>query len=149
MLKKRVLLGLALGGVIAGVPAGCGGGDELSREEYVSKLNAMCADFRTRQQVIGEPQTPADLVEKGPRILDAFEIAIANQVGTLDAPDEIADAADRLVDIADQQREVLGGLVDAARNGDFVEVRRLASKNEALNTESSSIAQKLGADACV
>ena len=67
---------------------------------------------------------------------------------TLDAPDEIADEADRSVDIVDQQREVLGGLVDAARNGDFAEVRRLASKNEALNKESSSIAQKLGADAC-
>ena len=148
MLTKRMLLGLALGGVIAGVPVGCGGGDELSREEYVSKLNAMCADFSAREQEIGEPQTRADLVEKGPRILDAFEIAIANQVGTLDAPDEIADEADRLVDIAHQQREVLGGLVDAATNGEYVEVRRLASKNAALNKESSLIAQKLGADAC-
>ena len=148
MLKKRVLLGLALGGVAA-LTAGCAAGArELSRAEYVARLNAMCEDFRAREQEIGEPQTPADLVEKGPRILDAFEIAIANQVGTLDAPDEIADAADRLVDIADQQREVRGGLVDAARNGDFAEVRRLASKNEALNKESSSIAQKLGADAC-
>ena len=148
MLTKRMLLGLALGGVIAGVPVGCGGGDELSREEYVSKLNAMCADFSAREQEIGEPQTRADLVEKGPRILDAFEIAIANQVGTLDAPDEIANEADRLVDIAHQQREVLGGLVDAATNGEYVEVRRLASKNAALNKESSLIAQKLGADAC-
>ena len=142
-----MLLGLALGGVIAGVPVGCGGGDELSREEYVSKLNAMCADFSAREQEIGEPQTRADLVEKGPRILDAFEIAIANQVGT-STPDEIANEADRLVDIAHQQREVLGGLVDAATNGEYVEVRRLASKNAALNKESSSIAQKLGADAC-
>ena len=148
MLTKRMLLGLALGGVIAGVPVGCGGGDELSREEYVSKLNAMCADFSAREQEIGEPQTRADLVEKGPRILDAFEIAIANQVGTLDAPDEIANEADRLVDIAHQQREVLGGLVDAATNGEYVEVRRLASKNAAVNKESSLIAQKLGADAC-
>lgn len=53
----------------------------------------MCADFSAREQEIGEPQTRADLVEKGPRILDAFEIAIANQVGTLDPPDEIADEA--------------------------------------------------------
>jgi hypothetical protein len=108
----------------------------------------MCADFSAREQEIGEPQTRADLVEKGPRILDAFEIAIANQVGTLDPSDEIADEADRLVDIADQQREVLGGLIDAARNDDFAELRRLASKNEALNKESNLIAQELGADAC-
>ena len=148
VLKKWVLLGLALGALIACVPAGCAGGDEPSQEEYVSKLNAMCEDFSSREQEIGEPQTPADLVEKGPRILDAFEIAIANKIGALDAPDEIADRADRLTDIADQQRKVLGGLVDAAKNGDFAEVRRLASKNEALNKESSSIARELGADAC-
>ena len=139
---------MALGTLIACVPAGCASGDEPSQEEYVSKLNAMCEDFSSREQEIGEPQTPADLVEKGPRILDAFEIAIANKVGALDAPDEIADRADRLTDIADQQRKVLGGLVDAAKNGDFAEVRRLASKSEALNKESSSIARELGADAC-
>jgi hypothetical protein len=145
---KWVLLGLALGTLIACLPAGCAGGDDPSKEEFVSKLNAMCEDFSSREQEIGEPQTLADLVEKGPRILDAFEIAIANKVGALDAPDEIADEADRLTDIADQQREALGGLVDAAKKGDFAEVRRLASQNEAINQESSSIARELGADAC-
>ena len=139
---------MALGILIACLPAGCAGGDDPSKEEFVSKLNAMCEDFSSREQEIGEPQTLADLVEKGPRILDAFEIAIANKVGALDAPDEIADEADRLTDIADQQREVLGGLVDAAKKDDFAEVRRLASQNEAINQESSSIARELGADAC-
>jgi len=145
---KWALLGLALGILIACGPAGCAGGDGPSKEEYVSKLNAMCEDFSSREQEIGEPQTTADLVEKGPRILEAFEIAIANKVGALDAPDEIAHEADRLTDIAGEQRDVLGGLVDAAKNGDYAEVRRLASQNEALNMESSSIARDLGADAC-
>jgi hypothetical protein len=145
---KWVLLGLALGILIACVPAGCAGGGDPGKEEYVSRLIAMCEDFSSREQEIGEPRTLADLVEKGPRILDAFEIAIANKVGALDAPDEIADEADRLTDIAHQQREVLGGLVPAAKKGDFAEVRRLASQNEALNKESSSIARELGADAC-
>jgi hypothetical protein len=43
---------------------------------------------------------------------------------------------------------MLGGLVDAAKKGDYAEVRRLASQNDALNQESSSIARELGADAC-
>jgi hypothetical protein len=148
VLKKWVLLGLASGILVACVPAGCAGGDDPSKEEYVSKLNAMCEDFSSREQEIGDPQMVADVVEWGPRILEAFEIAIANRVGALDAPDEVAEQADRLTDIADQQREVLGGLVDAAKKGDFAEVRRLASQNEALNMESSSIARDLGADAC-
>jgi hypothetical protein len=147
--KKRVLLGAAWGILVAGLAAGCAGGArESSKEEYVSKLNAMCEDFSAREQTIGEPQTLTDLVDMGPRILDAFEKAIADKVGTLEAPDEIADQADRLVDIAGRQREVLGGLVDAARDRNFAEVRQLVSENDALNKESNSIARELGADAC-
>ena len=148
MLKQRVLLGVALGILVAGLAAGCAGGEEPSNEEYVSKLNAMCEDFSAREQEIGEPHTLADLVDKGPRILDAFEKAIADKVGTLKAPDEIADQADRLAGLAELQRDVLGELIDAATDNDFAEVRQLVSKNEALNKESNSIAREIGADAC-
>ena len=108
----------------------------------------MCEDFSAREEEIGDPHTVADLAEKGPRILDAFEKAIADKVGSLNAPNEIADGADRLVGLAGQQRDVLDGLVDAATKNDFAEVRRLVSKNDALNRESSQIARELGADAC-
>ena len=63
--------------------------------------------------------------------------AIADKVGTLKAPDEIADQADRLVDLADQRRDVLGELVDAATDNAFAEVRQLVSKNDVLNKESN------------
>jgi hypothetical protein len=149
VLEKRILLGVVLGSVMAGLAAGCGGDEELSRKEYVAELNAMCEDFSAREKEIGEPRTAADLVEKGPRILDAFEEAIVDEVGDLDAPDEISDQADRLVDLADQQRDVLEGLVDAARENDFAKARELAAKNEALNKEASRIARELGAEACV
>jgi hypothetical protein len=149
VLKERILLGVVLGSVMAGLAAGCGGDEELSREKYVAELNAMCEDFGTREKEIGEPRTAADLVEKGPRVLEAFEEAIVDKVGTLDAPDEIADQADRLVGLADQQRDVLEGLVDAARENDFARTRELAAKNEALNKEAGRIARELGAEACV
>ena len=88
----------------------------------------MCEDFSAREEEIGDPHTVADLAEKGPHILDAFEKAIADKVGSLNAPNEIADGADRLVGLAGQQRDVLDGLVDAATKNDFAEVRRLVSK---------------------
>jgi hypothetical protein len=147
-LKKQLLVGVALSVLIAGVAGGCGGDEQLSKEAYVSRLNALCEDFSKREQEIGEPHTVADLVEKGPRILDAFEMAIADKIRALNAPDEIADQAGRLVDIADEQGDVLGGLIAAARDSDVAEVRRLASRNDALNNASTSIARELGADAC-
>jgi hypothetical protein len=143
-----VLLGGVLGILVAALTAGCAGDEELSREQYVSKLNAMCEDFSEKEREIGEPQTPADLVEKGPRILDAFETAIVDKVHELEAPDEIADQADRLVDLADQQRQVLGELIAAAKGGNVAKVRQLASRNQALNKETTLITHELGAKAC-
>jgi hypothetical protein len=147
--KELALLIAIPGLLVAGFTAGCATGTrELSKAEYVSKLNAMCRDFGAREQEIGEPHTLADLVDKGPRILDAFERAIADKVGSLHAPHAIADQADRLVDIAGQQHDVLAGLVDAAKDSDFIQVRELVATNEGLNKRSSAIARKLGAEEC-
>lgn len=148
MLKKGVVFGGVLGILVVVPAAGCAGGEALSKEQYVSKLNAMCADFSEREKEIGEPKTLANLVDKGPRILDAFEKAIVDKLRTLQAPDEIAGQADRLVDVGDQQRDVLAELIEAAKDNDVAEVQELVSKNEALNRESSSIARELGAEAC-
>jgi hypothetical protein len=146
--KKGVLLGSLLGILIAALTAGCGDDEAVSKEQYVSKLNAMCADFSAKEKDIGDPQTLTDLVEKGPRILDAFEKTIVDKVGKLKAPDGIADRADRLVDLTDQQRNVIAGLVDAAKANDLAKVRELDSKNKALNKETTSITRELGAKVC-
>jgi len=137
-----------LGILVVGLGGGCGDGQALSREEYVAKLNAMCEDFAAREERIGEPQSVSDLVERGPEILDAFEDAIADEIDGLEAPDEVAAEANRLADIADEQRVVLGELVDAAQDGDFPAVRTLASRNRSLNNESNAIARELGAKSC-
>lgn len=130
-----------------GVSTGCGG-DTLSRQEYVSELNAMCRDFATREQAIGDPKTVADLIEKGPRVLEAFEAAIVAKVHDLEAPEEIAGEASRIAELADRQRDVLAGLVDAAKASDFARLRQLASENDAVNRDAGAIAGKLGAEDC-
>jgi hypothetical protein len=147
-LKRRVLLGSALAIVLSVPAAGCGGDEPLTKEEYVSRLNAICQDFSEREKEIGEPQSLGDLTERGPRVRDAFEKTVLEKVRNLKAPDEIADQADRLREIAQRQRDVLGGLIEAAKSNDFPKVRELMAKNEALNNEANSIALDLGAEAC-
>ena len=149
-MTKSNRLGTALTAVsLIALTAGCADGAHgLSRAEYVARLNAMCEDFRAREQEIGEPHTLVDLVDKGPRILAAFKRAVAEKVGTLRAPDEIADQANRLVDIANQQQDVLTKLVDAASENDVARIPQLVSKNDALNKESGLIAREIGASAC-
>ncbi len=149
MLKKRFVFGGLLVILVAPLSAGCGGDETLTKAEYVAKLNAMCKDFAAREKEIGEPQGLADLVENGDRIADAFEQAIANKVDDLKPPDEISDEADRLVDIAQRQRDVLRGLAAAAKANDFERLERLVARNQALNEEAESIMRELGAEECI
>ena len=130
------------------VPAACGGSKTLSKSQYVSRLNAMCEDFSRREKMIGDPQTVEDLVDKGPRVLDAFDKAIVDKVHRLKAPDEISDQANHMARLADEQHEVLRRLVEAAKRSDLALVDELASKNAALNRESGAVASELGATAC-
>jgi hypothetical protein len=147
--KERALLAAAGGIFLVAIAAGCGAGTStLSTTEYISKLNAMCRDFAAREKKIGEPTSYNDLLDKEPRILDAFEKAIADKVGDLHAPPELASQADRLAEIANQQRDVLGGLVQAVKKGDLARVQALVARNAALNMKSSAIARRLGAEAC-
>jgi len=139
---------VAVLGVLVALSTGCGGDEALSKEEYVSRLNAICRDFAEREKKIGDPRTVEDLVEKGPRVVDAFEKAMVDEVHELKAPEEIADQADRLADLADEQHDVLRRLVDAAKRSDFAEVEELSSENARLNEEAGSIAGELGATAC-
>lgn len=128
---------------------GCaGGGEALSKDEYVARLSAACEDFAEKESRIGEPQSVSDLVEFGPQVLDAFEDAILDEVESLEAPDELAEQANRLVELANEQRDVLRELIDAARDGALGAVQALATKNDMLNEESSSLARELGAEAC-
>jgi hypothetical protein len=145
---RHFLHGGVLSILVATVIAGCAGRETLSKEQYVSKLDAMCEDFRQKERKIGDPQTLSDLVARGPRILEAFEKSIVDKVRNLKAPDEIADQANRLVDLADQQRDVIGGLIAAAKHNDLAKVRELDARNEALNKEAASISRELGAKAC-
>ena len=137
-----------LGILVAVSAAGCSTDHRVSKERYVSSLNSLCRDFAAREKAIGEPQSLADLGKKEPRILDAFEKAILDKVEKLRAPPEIAARANRLVELAKQQREVFRGLILAAKRNDLTKLQELVAKNVALNKEANSIARGLGAQAC-
>ena len=147
MLKKRILL-TTLAVLLVLLPSACSKDETLSKEQYASRLSTMCESFQAREQKIGEPQTLEDLVEKGPQVLDAFEETIVDKVHSLKAPAEIADQADRLVELTDEQRGVLADLIEAARKNDVAKVQELAAKNERVNDQTGSLARDLGAKSC-
>ena len=139
---------LALLALLLAAAAGCGDEKLLTRKQYAARLSAACEAFASREEEIGDPTTVPDLVEKGPRILAAFEETILAEARRLEAPDDIADRAARMLELAEQQRDVLAALSDAAQAADFAKVRALSSKNVAINNEAGAIARELGATGC-
>jgi hypothetical protein len=124
--------------------AGCGGEEPLSKKQYAVRLTAACDAFAAREEKIGDPRTLSDLVDRGPRIVGAFEETILAEVHRLEAPSELADKATRLAGLAERQRDVLAALIEQARAGDFAEVRTLTSQNAAINQEAAAIARAGG-----
>lgn len=128
--------------------AGCGSEAPLTKKEYATRLSAACDAFASRERTIGDPSTLPDLVEKGPRILSAFEETILAEARGLEPPNDLADRATRLVELAERQRDVLAALIDAARASDFARVQTLTSTNAAINDEADAIARAVGAAGC-
>jgi len=149
-MKRALVLAVGLASLLAIVAAGCGGGggsDKLTKEEYASKLNAICDEYNAKQKEIGDPESLSDIGDKGPKIVDEFENAI-DKAKNLNPPDEIADQVNRFISLAEQQRDLLNDLIDAAKDNDTAKVQEIGSKIEPLSTEGDQISNDLGAPAC-
>lgn len=148
-MRKGLVLAGALVALLAALAAGCGGGGggSLTKDEYVSKLNAICEEFNNKQDEIGEPQSITEVADKGPRIIDEFDKAL-DKAKDLKAPDEISDQASRFISLGEQQRDLLNDLVDAAKDNDRAKAQQIGTQISPLDDESDSIANDLGAPAC-
>jgi hypothetical protein len=150
-LRKTLVLAGAFAALLAVLAAGCGGGGGgggLSKDEYVSRLNAICEDFNAKQEEIGEPQNLSELGTKGEQLLAEFDNAIDDVKGLGDPPDEIADQANRFIAVGEEERDLIRDLIDAANDNDQARVQELGSQIEPLDNESDRLATELGANAC-
>ena len=140
------------GCVLAFLAAGCGGGGGeaggLTREEFVSELDQICADFDAKQEEIGVPDSLEDLAELGPEIEPEFDAAIQRARDLGEPPEEIADDVDRFLDLAEDQKALISDLVASAEDADVQRVQEIAEEGEEIDEESDRIATELGAERC-
>lgn len=144
---------LALIACVVALATGCGGGGGgeaggLSKEEYVSQLDGICADFNAKQDEFGEPDTLQEVAEQGPEVQAEYEAAVARIRDLGEPPAEIAEDADRFVEIAVELQRLIGELVEAAEDNDLQRAEQVAGEGQALNDESEEIARELGAERC-
>jgi hypothetical protein len=125
----------------------CGGGKTLSKEDYGSQLNAICADYNAKVKEIGEPTNISEVADKGPQLLDELDAAIA-KAEKLKAPSEIKADADKFISVVRELRGLISDLIDAVRENDTATISSFQARAEALFAERDALGQKLGAPAC-
>jgi hypothetical protein len=137
--------------VLAIVAAGCGGGgggSALSKDEYSARLNHICEELNAKNKEIGDPGSVEDVVQKGPKLNDAFQEAI-DEVEDLNPPDELKDAHERFLSLGKQIHSKIDNLIDAAKENNQAELQEIGTSIDPLDKESNDIATKqLGAPAC-
>ncbi|HZQ66846.1 MAG TPA: hypothetical protein VFA66_16645 [Gaiellaceae bacterium] len=144
---RRASLVAVLALVLSAAACGGGGSKTLSKEEYGSRLNAICKDAAAQEKEIGTPTSPSELVGKGPELRAALDRAIA-KAEKLKPPDELKTAADKFLAESKQLSSLLRRIVDAAGKNDVATLARLGAQAQTIGTDAAAVGKQLGAPAC-
>jgi hypothetical protein len=132
---------------LAAVAAGCGGGDRLSREEYVKQADAICAKYEKRLDALPQPESTEDLkmlVDKG--------LPIAREGNTelkdLKPPEDLEAKVEEWHERNDRNLELIADLGQAAEDGDEERIQTLAAEAEENETEADRLAGEIGLKDC-
>lgn len=137
-----------LAAIVALVLAACGGDDGEDDSEFVSRVNAVCADYGERLAFLAPPAQDLDeWAAVGADMGDLLEASVS-RLRQLDAPEELQDdyAAwlEQRAAMSSAMRDVqaAGGLVDAAG------VEEALQRVEAAIAEADAIAEDAGFEEC-
>ena len=138
----------ALVGVLV-LLAGCGGGGDtrLSREEFESQANAICAKYQKRLDGLGTPSSVEeipDLVEQALAILNK-EVA---EIAALDPPTDMQTEFDAMIEASNNTKAAANDLSQAAKDGDQAAVQKALDEGNAASKKADQVATQLGLDSC-
>ena len=146
-MKKTLGLGVVVALALAAVGCGGGGSKTLSKADYASQLNQICSDYNATVKKIGEPNSIAELADKGPKLLEEFDKAVA-KADKLKPPSEIKTDAGKFLSESKQLRDAINQLIAAAKKNDTAKITEFGGKADALSKDTDALGKKLGAPAC-
>ena len=138
--------------VAALVGAGCGGDDEtpgggeaLTKQEWIAKADAICADAQERIQKLGDPGTDlsklAELTGDAKEILEAEVAAIRD----LNPPPGDEQQIDAMLAQVENGSEALEALIEAATSGDISKLQEITAEGSEFS-KASAEADRLASD---
>ncbi len=139
----------ALVGVLSLLAAGCGGGGEepLSKADFQSQANAICAKYEKQLNALGTPSSideVPDLVQHALVILNK-EI---DQIAALNPPDELQSDFDKMIAASNKTKAAANDLSAAAKSGDQAAVQKALEEGNAASDEADQLAAGLGLAEC-
>jgi hypothetical protein len=139
----------ALVGVVALFAAGCGGGGEepLSKAEFQSQANAICAKYEKQLKALGTPSSIEeipDLVEQALAVLNK-EI---DEIAALNPPEDLQSDFDKMIAASNKTKAAADDLSAAAKSGDQAAVQQALEDGNAASKEADQLAAGLGLSEC-
>ena len=137
---------LAAGALL--VPACGGGGDEgLSREELISRGDAICEEYDQRTADVEAPQDLDDVErfvgETRPLIREGVD-----ELKELEPPAELADDYAAWIDRNEENLGLLDDLEAAAAAGDQAQVRQVLTEAQEAGARTDRLAREMGFEEC-
>lgn len=128
--------------------AACGGGDErLSKREFITRGDAICARLTKQTDELDEPTKPADVVRYLEQALSLAERSRA-EFARLDAPKDGDDVQKALLASLDDSLATAEDALEAADDGDFEKMASLLTDATAAGNEADADARDYGFKEC-
>ena len=137
---------LALAGAGCGGGGG-GGGDRLSKEEFASKGNAICADFKKELDAVPEPSSFEEVLVFVDKAIPIFDEHL-DQLKELRPPEDLQETRDDWIAFGDKARGRLDDFREAAEDEDEEKLNELGRETDAEDKESDRLANELGLTTC-
>jgi hypothetical protein len=155
---RRLLLGLPL---VVALAAGCGGSTDpkKERQEFLAQANAICSQYTTKQNEvrfpIANPIAPetshADRARWGLSLKQVVDFGRqeVKSLRELEAPDDLRERFDELVDVKEAAFDDLAKGAEAAKRDKWNEIEKPVNAGRAKLARVTTLAKELGAGKCV
>jgi hypothetical protein len=139
----------ALAGVLVLLAAGCGSGDggRLSKDEFQTQANAICAKYQKQIDAIGAPSSLDEIPDLISQILPILNKEI-DEISALDPPEELQSDFDKMLAATDRTKAAAADLSEVAKAGNQAAVQKALEEGNAASKEADDLAANLGLQDC-
>jgi len=130
--------------------AGCGGGGggkPLTRDEYATKADAICAKYTQQTKALANPKSLSDLADVADKTLPILDQAIAD-LRKLKPPADEQSTVDQWLAQVENLKGDLTTIRDKAKSNDIKGVQAVVPQATQHNQHSNQLATQLGMKVC-